>query len=563
MNSIPFAQLNLSDETGQAIEAMGFDNATDIQAQSIPLIRAGYDVIGRSQTGTGKTVAFGVPAVELIDTGELRNKTQVLILCPTRELAVQACSEIEKIAKYKRGVRAVDIYGGAPMDRQIMRLKRGANIVVGTPGRVMDHLRRRTLKLDHLKMIILDEADEMLNMGFREDVVTILKQTPDERQTILFSATMPPAILALTKQYQKDPQLIEINRKQVTLDNIEQQFYEVPMGRKMDALGIILQYHDPALSIIFCNTKRMVDEVTAFLDRSGYSAEGLHGDMKQSQRTKVMDSFKRGRTKILVATDVAARGIDVNNVDYVINYDVPQNQEYYVHRIGRTGRAGKEGKAVTICSGRRQVDELYHIVRMTKSTIKRESLPSGQDIERRSNEGVVARMEQKLAAAEELYYKEVAEELVQKGYNPTTIAAVALEMAFGRPKTDFPEIKQFRPKAGLQGPRGSFRKIEINIGRENHIAPNHIVGAITERSDLSGRDIGKIEIYDDKTIVAIPDSQIESTVKAMDGCKICGKPTVTVALKGGDTAKRPDYRPGGNRGYRPRNNRKPRTSRRG
>ena len=264
-------------------------------------------------------------------------------------------------------------------------------------------------------MIILDEADEMLNMGFREDVETILKQTPDERQTILFSATMPPAILALTKQYQKDPQLIEINRKQVTLDNIEQQFYEVPMGRKMDALGIILQYHDPALSIIFCNTKRMVDEVTAFLDRSGYSAEGLHGDMKQSQRTKVMDSFKRGRTKILVATDVAARGIDVNNVDYVINYDVPQNQEYYVHRIGRTGRAGKEGKAVTICSGRRQVDELYHIVRMTKSTIKRESLPSGQDIERRSNEGVVARMEQKLAAAEELYYKEVAEELVQKG----------------------------------------------------------------------------------------------------------------------------------------------------
>lgn len=563
MNSIPFAQLNLSDETGQAIDAMGFDNATDIQAQTIPLIRAGYDVIGRSQTGTGKTLAFGVPAVELIDTaGELRNKTQVLILCPTRELAVQACEEIQKLAKYKRGVKAVDIYGGAPMDRQIVRLKRGANIVVGTPGRVMDHLRRRTLKLDHLKMIILDEADEMLNMGFREDVETILKQTPEERQTILFSATMPPAILALTKLYQKDPQLIEINRKQVTLDNIEQQFYEVPMGRKMDALNIILQFHDPALSIIFCNTKRMVDEITAYLDRNGYRAEGLHGDMKQSQRTKVMEGFKNGKTKILVATDVAARGIDVNNVDYVINFDVPQNQEYYVHRIGRTGRAGKAGKAVTICSGRRQVDELYHIVRMTKSQITRENLPSARDIAQRSNQNTLERVEEKISSAQELYYKEAVEQLIEKGNDPAVIAAVALEMAFGKP-ADLPELKQFRPKQGVQGPRGSFRKIEINIGRDNHIAPNHIVGAITERSELSGRDIGKIEIYDDKTIVAIPDSQVESTLKAMDGCKICGKPTVTVAVKGG--GKRPDYRSGGNRGYRPHSDRgnKPRTNRRG
>ena len=326
-NQTLFSELSLTPAIRRAVEAMGFETATDIQAQSIPLIQSGCDVIGRSQTGTGKTVAFGIPALEAIDTtSELRHAVQVLILCPTRELAVQACEEIRKLAQFMPGIRAVDVYGGAPMDRQILRLKT-ANIVVGTPGRVMDHMRRKTLRLDALKMIVLDEADEMLSMGFREDIETILAETPEQRQTVLFSATMPPAILALTRTYQKNPQLVQIAQTQETVENIEQTYCDVPMGRKMDALALLLQYEAPKLALIFCNTKRMVDEITEYLGQHDFLAEGLHGDMKQSQRTKVMSGFKHGRTGILVATDVAARGIDVNDIDYVINYDVPQSAE--------------------------------------------------------------------------------------------------------------------------------------------------------------------------------------------------------------------------------------------
>ncbi|MEG0115495.1 MAG: DEAD/DEAH box helicase, partial [Hydrogenoanaerobacterium sp.] len=265
MNQVPFKELNIMPEIMRAVEGMGFEAATDIQAQSIPLIQEGRDVIGRSQTGTGKTIAIGIPAIEKIDTTEPNQHEQMLVLCPTRELAMQGCAELEKLAQYMPGIRTADIYGGAAMDRQIVKLKR-ANIVIGTPGRVMDHMRRRTLKLDHLKMIVLDEADEMLSMGFREDIETILQDTPDERQTILFSATMPPPILALTKLYQKNPQLIEIDRKQITVDNIEQHYYDVPMGRKMDALNLILKFYNPKLALIFCNTKSMVDNISDYLN---------------------------------------------------------------------------------------------------------------------------------------------------------------------------------------------------------------------------------------------------------------------------------------------------------
>ena len=290
MDQINFKQLGLPAPALRALEEMGFENATEIQAQSIPLIQMGYDVVGRSQTGTGKTAAFGIPAINMIDTTEEKRSGQVLLLCPTRELAVQAADEIKKIAKYTDGIKVVAVYGGAPMDRQIMQL-RNANIVVGTPGRVMDHMRRHTLKLNNCKMIILDEADEMLSMGFREDIETILQEVPEERQTILFSATMPKEIMELISNYQKEPQLIEINKQQVTLDAIGQFYYEVPMGRKNDMLLLLLAEHDPKRSIIFSNTKAMVDELTTFLNENGFKADGLHGDMKQSQRDSVMGAF--------------------------------------------------------------------------------------------------------------------------------------------------------------------------------------------------------------------------------------------------------------------------------
>lgn len=334
----------------RAIGEMGFSEPTPIQAQSIPLILEGRDVVGRSQTGTGKTAAFGIPAIQMVDPNLDRRMAQILLLCPTRELAVQACEELKKLAHHTRGVPCLCRLRRRTIERQIVQLK-DANIVVGTPGRVMDHLRRRTLKISELRMVILDEADEMLSMGFREDIETILTQAPENRQTILFSATMPKEIMNLIDNYQKDPVLVEINKSQVALNSIEQFYYDIPTGRKNDALGLLLHYYAPSRSMVFCNTKKMVDDLTGWLLDHGFKAEGLHGDMKQSQRTVVMDAFKAGRTSILVATDVAARGIDVDDINCVFNYDIPQNAEYYVHRIGRTGRAGKSGSAYTLCCG--------------------------------------------------------------------------------------------------------------------------------------------------------------------------------------------------------------------
>ena len=379
MNQNLFAELPLVPELLRAIGEMGFFEPTPIQAQSIPLILEGRDVVGRSQTGTGKTAAFGIPAIQMVDPNLDRRMAQILLLCPTRELAVQACEELKKLAHHTRGVHVCAVYGGAPIERQIVQLK-DANIVVGTPGRVMDHLRRRTLKISELRMVILDEADEMLSMGFREDIETILTQAPENRQTILFSATMPKEIMNLIDNYQKDPVLVEINKSQVALNSIEQFYYDIPTGRKNDALGLLLHYYAPSRSMVFCNTKKMVDDLTGWLLDHGFKAEGLHGDMKQSQRTVVMDAFKAGRTSILVATDVAARGIDVDDINCVFNYDIPQNAEYYVHRIGRTGRAGKSGSAYTLCCGRNQLRQMEQILRFAKAQATLAPVPMPDEI---------------------------------------------------------------------------------------------------------------------------------------------------------------------------------------
>ena len=551
MSEILFKQLNLSANVLRALEDMGFTHATEIQAQSIPLIQAGYDVVGRSQTGTGKTAAFGIPAIEKIAAGEEKRTVQVLLLCPTRELAVQAADQIKKIAKYTDGIKAVPVYGGAPIERQIMQLRQ-ANIVIGTPGRVMDHMRRRTLKLQNLKMIILDEADEMLSMGFREDIETILAQVPQERQTILFSATMPQEIMNIIRNYQTEPQIVEINKKQVTLDAIEQFYYEVPMGRKNDMLSLLLHYHTPSRAIIFCNTKKMVDDLTEYLNSHGFRGEGIHGDMKQSQRTTAMDAFKGGRCSILVATDIAARGIDVDGIECVINYDIPQNAEYYVHRIGRTGRAGKSGRAFTICSGRRQVSQLLEIGRVTKSKMEPLPIPTPQSILEKRKFEVRKAFVHALENAEGFSYMDMVEDLAAKGYQAQQIAALALEQLYGKEETNLPEIAAREKK---RFSKEDFVKLVINVGRSSRMAPNFIVGAIAERTSLSGKDIGKIEIYDDETVVEVPKSAEQSVLEAMEGCKINGVQTETRPLasqpsggykaSGEKKAKWKDYLPKG------------------
>lgn len=528
MNEFTFEELELMPKIQKAIDEMGFEHPTEIQAQSIPLIRSGADVIGRSQTGTGKTMAFAIPAIEKINTHEEKPTVQIIIMCPTRELAQQACEEIKKLTKFCSSIRPVDIYGGAPMDRQILKLKR-ANIVIGTPGRIMDHMRRKTLKLDNVKMVVLDEADEMLSMGFKEDMETILRETPETRQTILFSATMPPSIMAITKEFQKEPIIVQVNKKQVTLDNIKQNYIDVPMGRKMDALKLLLHYYTPSLSIVFCNTKKMVDEVTDNLNKSGFNAEGLHGDLKQSQRTTVMDKFRYGSTSVLVATDVAARGIDVNDVEFVFNYDIPQNNEYYVHRIGRTGRIGKEGNSITICSGRRQVIALNDIARAVKSKITEIPVPTGNDIKAKLNEKNVEIVQQAINEQANEIYVNMVNSLLEKGYSLFDIAATALQLNFNEQEIKIEDIKAER-KHLRKDNSSDFTKIVLDIGRSSHVAPNHIVASITERSVLHGADIGKIEIYDDFSVIAIPSNTSQDVIDQMYGAKVCGKPVKTTLL---------------------------------
>ena len=350
MESIQFAQLNIRPEILKAVTHMGFEEMTPIQARAIPEILSGIDVVGQAQTGTGKTAAFAIPILEKINT-KLK-KPQAIVICPTRELAIQVAEEFRKLAKYMPSLKVLPIYGGQEISKQIRSLKAGVQVIIGTPGRVMDHMRRKTVTFENIHTIVLDEADEMLDMGFREDIETILGGLDEERQTLLFSATMPKPIMELTRTYQKDPKTIRVVRKELTVENITQYYYEVRPKNKVEVLSRLLDIYDPQLSIVFCNTKKGVDELVEELQGRGYFAEGLHGDMKQTMRDRVMRSFRNGKTDILVATDVAARGIDVDNVDAVFNYDLPQDEEYYVHRIGRTGRAGKAGMAFSFVVGR-------------------------------------------------------------------------------------------------------------------------------------------------------------------------------------------------------------------
>lgn len=361
----------------RGIKEMGFELMTPIQAQAIPLLLEGYDIIGQAQTGTGKTAAFGIPLIQNIDPED--KHIQAIVLCPTRELAIQAAEELRKLAKFTHGIKVLPIYGGQDINTQIRSLKTGVQIIVGTPGRVMDHMRRHTLKMNNLKTMVLDEADEMLNMGFREDIETILKGIPEEHQTALFSATMPKAIMDITDKYQRDAKLIKITRKEITVPLVKQYYYEVNGKSKADVVCRLLDYYNPKRTMIFCNTKRMVDELAEKLKGRGYFADGLHGDMSQRQRDMVMNRFRNNKTDILIATDVAARGIDVDDIEAVFNYDVPQDIEYYVHRIGRTGRAGRKGRSFTLVVGK-EIYKLREIEKSCKTKIKLRSIPSVNDV---------------------------------------------------------------------------------------------------------------------------------------------------------------------------------------
>ncbi|MEI7728230.1 MAG: DEAD/DEAH box helicase [Verrucomicrobiota bacterium] len=420
-----FSELGISPEVLKAIDKLGFEQAAPIQAEAIPALMQGRDVVGQSQTGSGKTAAFAVPAIEKVDP-QLR-AVQALILCPTRELAVQVSEEVHKLACFKRGVMALPIYGGQSYDRQFYGLRQGAQIVIGTPGRIMDHMTRGTLRLDQVKLVVLDEADVMLDMGFRDDIEFILKAVPTTRQTVFFSATMPRAIQELIQKYARDPQNIRIEQKTVTVSTVEQVYYEVDRRFKVELITRLIDLHNLKLGIIFCNTKRMVDDLVDHLNAQGYSADRLHGDMSQAMRDRVMNKFRKSGLEFLVATDVAARGIDVNDVEVVFNYDLPYDVEDYVHRIGRTGRAGRSGLAISFVGGR-EVFQIQNIERFTRMRIQRARVPTLDQVEEAKAGAVLHQIREVLAGGEYRQQEHLVELLLEEGFASTDVASALLHL---------------------------------------------------------------------------------------------------------------------------------------
>ena len=429
MEKRPFTELGLSPEVLKAVDKMGFEEASPIQTAVIPLLLEGRDVVGQSATGSGKTAAFGIPAVERIDPA--LKKVQALILCPTRELAVQVAEEIAKLAFFKRGVREVPIYGGQSYERQFRALDAGAQIVIGTPGRVMDHMERGTLSLDALKLVALDECDRMLDMGFRDDIERILAATPTEgRQSLFFSATMPPPIKQLIQRYTKDPAWVKIEAHAQNAPKVDQVYFEVDRRSKVEALTRLIDLHDFRYGIIFCATKNMVDELCEILASRGYAVDRLHGDITQATRTKVMDRFRRRGFEFLVATDVAARGLDVDDLEVVFNYDLPNDAEDYTHRVGRTGRAGRTGKAFTFVSGR-EIYGLQNMIRYARLPLRRERVPSLDQVEEARENVFFERLRATLDAKQFRPQDRMVDRLLEQGYASTDIIGALIYLMNG------------------------------------------------------------------------------------------------------------------------------------
>ena len=523
MEHLRFEDMNISNEICRAVLDMGFEEATPIQSQAIPVILEGKDIIGQSQTGTGKTAAFGIPLLERINPEDRR--LQALILCPTRELAIQVSEEFRKLLKYKDNIRVLPIYGGQPIDRQIAALRKGTQVVIGTPGRVMDHMRRRTIKAETVQMMVLDEADEMLDMGFREDIETILVKIPEEHQTLLFSATLSPEILDITKRFQKNPEFIKIVRKELTVPNIEQYYFDVKEKTKLDALCRIIDVYDPKLAMVFCNTKKRVDDLVEMLQGRGYFAEGLHGDLKQAQRDKVMQKFRNGTIEILVATDVAARGIDVDDIDVVFNYDVPQDEEYYVHRIGRTGRAGKAGKAFTFCVGK-EIYKLRDIMRYTKTKIQQQKLPTLSDVEEMKTNIYLEKIKGIIEEGHLTKYIHLVDRLMEEDYTSIDIAAALLKDHLSDVNADDIDALDDINLGGteLYGGEGEkMVRLFINAGKKSKIRAKDIVGAIANEAGIPGKTLGEIAIFDEYTFVDVPNEFVRDILHGMKHAKIKGK----------------------------------------
>ena len=546
METVRFDELQLDERILRAVADMGFEEASPIQAQAIPVQAEGRDIIGQAQTGTGKTAAFGIPLLQKVDPKV--KKLQAVALCPTRELAIQVADEIRRLAKYMHGVKVLPIYGGQDIVKQIRSLKDGTQIIIGTPGRVMDHMRRKTVKFENVHTVVMDEADEMLNMGFLEDMETILSQLPDERQTVMFSATMPPAIMEIARKFQQEPVTVKVVKKELTVPKVTQYYYEVKPKSKVEVMCRLLDMYAPKLSVAFCNTKKQVDELVQALQGRGYFAEGLHGDLKQIQRDRVMNSFRNGKTEILVATDVAARGIDVDDVEAVFNYDLPQDDEYYVHRIGRTGRAGREGIAFSFVVGK-EVYKLRDIQRYCKTKIIPQAIPSLNDVTAIKVDKVLENVADTIGDTDLSKMVNIIEKkLLEEDYTSLDLAAALLKMMIGEENEDIIDTRAPRSLDDLEslyggGNRGrssrngngngrggrydssreDMARLFINIGKNQNVKPGDILGAIAGESGMPGKMVGSIDMYDKYTFVEVPRESADTVLQAMKDVKIKGK----------------------------------------
>ncbi len=525
-----FSEMDIRKEIKAALEKMGFEGATPIQAQAIPAIMTGNDFIGIAQTGTGKTCAFGIPAIEKVDVTD--DSVQVLILCPTRELVIQTGEELLALSANMKGIKITTIYGGQQIDRQIIALKKKPQIIVGTPGRIMDHMRRKTIKFDNISMIVLDEADEMLNMGFREDLDVILEKANEDRQTVLLSATMSKEIMTITKKYQKANAVkVEIKHKTLTAPKIAQFMVIIEESKKIDALTRILDSEDINLSVIFCNTKRKVDELEEHLRLRGFQVDALHGDMKQSQRDIVMKRFRSGKTNILVATDVAARGIDVDDVEVIFNYDMPTDEEYYVHRIGRTGRAGKSGRAITFITPREKY-KLKFIENYTNVKMELYDIPSAKSLNEKKRNKVLENITNEIAV------NDLSEEIsiVENYINENEISAVQLAAVLLKMKFDKNNIgKKVEDDFEVKKEKSDSVRLFITLGKMDNLKRQDLKEYLVKDAKISKSDIYDTEVLDKFSFVTTNSEAAEKIIKNLNETKYNGR-RVAVEISVGEAS---------------------------
>ena len=555
MDTPPFSELGLPDTLLAAIETLGYERPSPIQAMSIPPALLGKDLVGLSATGSGKTAAFTLPALAKLDVNLAY--PQVLILCPTRELAVQVCEEVHRLGAKMNGLHATPVYGGAPIDRQLRALRSGAQLVVGTPGRLLDHLRRGSFDASRIKMAILDEADRMLDMGFKDEMDELLAALPPDRQTLFFSATMNPGVSRLIQKFGNSPEIIQIEQKARTVSTVEQSYFEVRQRSKVEVLSRILDMNPPRLGIVFCNTKRSVDECTEDLVNRGYSADRLHGDITQQMRERVLKRFRDGAVEILVATDVAARGLDIEEIDIVFNYDLPTDPEDYVHRIGRTGRAGRSGRAVSFVYGR-EIYRLQSIERYTRSVIKRERIPSVEQVEGRRADLIFDDLKERLETGKFDNYQDNIDRLLEQGHTPTDIAGALVTMireASGREGSAIEEDREperrerreaprrdERPQRDDRGPQRDDRgprhdgprdlipqeagmtRLFLSLGKTHGVMAKEIVGMLYREAGLPDGCLGRITLFPKHSLVDVPEQFVGQVIDRTRTARLRGRP---------------------------------------